>query len=398
MATATESASKPTLDQSALDAVVQQTQKQLMERPELLQMRMENETIMAECRVRPRDMKEIRRQLQEQLEAFPELADKAVYTKPVGKDDDGVMKFHSDLSIRAAEVLREVYGFNRVRSDVTPVDDDKTMVKIDATFTDFQNGCIFQAGSLVSAYYRAKGGGMRRIPEDRFLGLTVKAEASKCVREVILRSVNAGVKAWFRNECDKVNAKTLSEDKVDAIVKAFRGLGVELEQLEQLIGRPRVMKWTIKDRQTLLGVWNAIKDGETSVAQVFGQQERQQKAAPKTDGGATVEDLVNPPQAATEDNAADRGTDASQSDDAAEFDREEQRLMRNINIETGINKVRGIVKTFDSNPMLTDAARERLQKRATEREGEIRGKRGQRSNGGGDELFKTTESATEAGV
>lgn len=400
MATVTESAGKPTLDQSTLDAVVQQTQKQLMERPELLQMRMENETIMAECRVRPRDMAAIRKELQEQLQTFPELAEEAIYNKPVGRGDDGVMKYATNLSIRAAEVLREVYGFNRVRSDVTPMNDDKTTVKIDATFTDFQKGCIWQAGDLVSAYYKAKGGGMRRIPEDRFLAVVVKAAVSKCVREVILRSVNAAIKAWFFNECQKVLAQTLDDDKVDAIVKAFASLKVRLEQLEALLGgRPRKMGWTEHDRQNLLGVWNAIKDGETTVAQVFGQQEQPQNTPPNTEGGATMEDLVNPPLAATEENAADKVTDASPSDDGLPTsDQEEERLLRNINMATGINKVRDIAKTFDSNSHLSEDARQRLEARAKEREDEIRTKRGKRSNGGGEELFDTAASATEAGA
>ena len=61
---------------------------------------------MAECRARPRDMAAIREELADLLEAFPELAEDAIYSKPVGKDrETGEEKFAEGLSIRAAEAL-----------------------------------------------------------------------------------------------------------------------------------------------------------------------------------------------------------------------------------------------------------------------------------------------------
>src|SRR4051812_39706199 len=70
-------------------------------RPELAQLRMENETIMAECRLHPRDFDTIKRDLLLQLQAFPELATDAIYEKPVGKDNQtGEQKYARGLSIR----------------------------------------------------------------------------------------------------------------------------------------------------------------------------------------------------------------------------------------------------------------------------------------------------------
>ena len=251
----------------SMDEVLAQTQARLMERPEMLQMRMENETIMAECRVRPRDLEAIKEELAEQLRVFPELADASIYRKPVGKNEQGVMQYAEGLSIRAAEVLAEMYGYNRVRADVSPLDDLR--VKIDASFTDFQRGRVWQDGGIVTKQYKSKGGKVAVHPDDRFYSIVVKAEASRRLREVILRSINAALKAWYEAQCVAVLSATLDDKAVNQIVKSFAGIGVTEAQLES-VTRPRAMGWTSQDRLTLVGLWNAIKDGETSSEEAFG--------------------------------------------------------------------------------------------------------------------------------
>jgi len=72
---------------------------------------------------------------------------------------------------------------------------------------------------------------------------------------------------------------------------------VTLEMLEGLVGRPRAMGWTQVDRQRLLGVWNAIKDGETSVAEAFGEKAAKplpepSKATPKLPESPSEPDAI----------------------------------------------------------------------------------------------------------
>lgn len=240
------------------------------DRPELLQLKMENETIMAECRLHPRDFATIKADLLEQLKSFPELATDAIYHKPVGKDKDGREKFASGLSVRAAEALAEAYGYNRIRSDVSELDLDK--VKIEATFTDYQKGRVWQDAGILSKTYKDRYGKPARWNDDRFYNVVVKAEVSKRIREVIMRSVNTGLKAWFEAKCEEISAGLLDDKTIGKIVDQYATKAVTVEMLEALIGRPRSMGWTQVDRQRLLGVWNAIKDGETSIDEVFGDK------------------------------------------------------------------------------------------------------------------------------
>lgn len=300
MATASKSA--PTGQQNGnghtFDDVIDATQQAMSTRQDLLQMRMENEAIMAECRVRPRNFQEIKAELIDQLQAFPDLAENSIYCKPVGKDSNGKQQFAFGLSIRAAEVLAEAYGFNRVASTVTTLDDGKATIT--ASFTDFQKGRIWQDSGVISQFYKAKGGGMVRHADDRFYGLICKAEASRRVREVVLRSVNAGLKAWFYDECNKMIDDLLDDAAVEKMITAFATFKVTLEMLEKFIGRPKKLGWTKADRRNLIGVFNALKEGETTVDIAFAEEKppaEPLKTQNGSAGGAVSGSDLSSPQA-----------------------------------------------------------------------------------------------------
>ncbi len=273
MSTATEATNdRASAAESPLDELLT---KQSASR-ELMAMKVENETIMAECRVRPRDMAAIKAQLAGLLLNFPEFADDAIYSKDVGGG-----KIAEDLSVRAAEALAEAYGWNRIRADVTPVDADT--VKVEATFTDFQSGRIWQDAVIVSKWYtisKTKGGGRARHADDRFNDTVAKAAKSKVIREVICRSVNPALKAWFKNECYKVMAQSVKPEDADKIVEAWKGIGVTLQKLEQLIGKPRSMGWLVSDQLKLRTLYVAVRDGEQSIESLLNSGE--ESSMPKT--------------------------------------------------------------------------------------------------------------------
>ena len=280
---------------------------------ELAMLRMENETIMAECRMHPRNMSKIKSELEELLNNFPEFADDAIYSKDVGGG-----KLAEDLSIRAAEALAEAYGYNRIRASVAIVDDNH--VKIEATFTDFQTGRIWQDDCIVSKWYtaaKAKGGGRVRYDDDRFHNTVAKAAKSKVIREVICRSVNPALKAWFKNECEKVLAKSLKPEDMDKIVDAWRGLGATLEQIEKIVGKPRAMGWLASDQLRLRTLYVGVRDGEQTLESLLNPVPVDAAVKPASQLAAEVSAKVKKPKAAV-------NPDAEPDDFAAEV-REEER-------------------------------------------------------------------------
>ena len=271
--------------------------------PDMALMRMENEHIMAVAQAKPRDYGKIKAELFSMIDNFPESAEDAIYNKPVGtvfvvfckcghryevpakwdKANRGykiqeqspcprcgnwqpkqqpvqTKKFARGLSIRSAENVRVAFGFNRVSTTLTPLDDGN-LYKITGTFADYTNGNVTIDEQIVTPFFTSYDKQKTRIPDDRFFNTILKAEKSKVIREVVLRSVPGTLKAAYEDHCEKTISGLLTDGKIQEIVEKFAGIGVSQDMIEVLLGRPRQLGWTKEDRKQLLGIWNALKDG-----------------------------------------------------------------------------------------------------------------------------------------
>jgi hypothetical protein len=237
-------------------------------------MKMENEQIMTLAAVRPRDQAKILRELKDQLEIYPSFAAAAIYSKPCGKDENGQMKIARGLSVRAAESIREAYGFNRVSTFCDPLDDDT--VRIGATFVDYQKGSVWQSTGILSKTYKSRKGDIYRHPDDRFYNVVVQAALSRHVREVILRSVPAGLKSELFDAADRLSMAKLDPKVVEKTISAFATKQVTVAMLEEFIGVSR-SNWSNEHRKTLLEIYTAIDEGETTVAEAFGLDARERR-------------------------------------------------------------------------------------------------------------------------
>jgi len=248
--------------------------------------KMENESIASMAVARPRNMKAIMADLTEQLDAFPVFAESAVYVKPVGKDDRGQMQYARGLSIRAAEALAASFGYCRVETSVEPVDENH--VRVSATFTDFQSGKIWRDSGIISRFYRDRFKKTVRHTDDRFYNVICKAELSKRTREVIVRSVSPGLRAQFQAAAERAMANVLTDETTGKMVNAFNAIGVDLVALEKFIGRSIKLGWTVDDRTKLMQVYNAIKENETTVAEVFSDHQQPADAQADSQAAAPV--------------------------------------------------------------------------------------------------------------
>lgn len=279
--------------------------------PNIAILKMENESIQALAAARPRNMIAIRDEITNTLDAFPILAESAIYSKPVGKVIDcrcedckrsfeAVVKWNSSpvdgepcprcggsktkvtgktrqkfargLSIRAAETLREAYGFNRIDCDIEKI--DETLYKVVASFTDYQRGTVFRSAVMVPKVYMTKYKKIESIDDTRFFGLVVKAESSRAIREVVSRSINAGLKLWFEAECERRQESLLTEEGIEKMVKAFAEFQLTETELEDMLGKPRKLGWSLEDRKQLVGAYTALKTGETTVSELLGTNDK----------------------------------------------------------------------------------------------------------------------------
>ncbi len=127
-----------------------------------------------------------------------------------------------------------------------------------------------------------------RHDDDRFFNVVCKAEKSKLVREVILRSVPAGLKSEIEKAAAEALGEFMDDGALQSLIDGFAEKNVSVEQIEKLIGK-RKENFLTADRTKLLGLWNAVKDGESSVNEVFGDEQ----AEPPAEGESATQALAD---------------------------------------------------------------------------------------------------------
>lgn len=317
---------------------------------DMMLLKMENESIMAAARITPRQNDVVIKQLQSIIDAYPAAADEAIYCKPVGtvyltecakcknryelgfKEKDKpecpkcgcqnanwqrkVQKYAENLSIRAAETIRTLYGFNRLATVTDPLPDGR--VRITGVFVDYASGTMTSDERIVSPNYKGRSGRMETMAEDRFMDVHVKAQKSKLRRDIILDSVPAVVKAAFRDRCEKKIQETVTEGKIETEVLPYlRKLGLTDEQVEFIVGRPISLGWTQDDLLTLRKIATALKNEEITIAELVEDMlekpvtnQPQNTPPASAQGGTTAEDLTQPKKrrgSKKDENAADTG-------------------------------------------------------------------------------------------
>lgn len=248
--------------------------------------RLENETQLAVSVQRPRDEAKILKASLAELDLYPSLAEGAIYIKPVGKTESGKMTYAEGLSIRTAESLSMRWGNNAYGVDIVGEDEDSATIA--AVYLDYEANIRRVKQQRVSKWFKRRNGQLQKYAPDRF-DVVLNANGSKILREVILRSLPAGLKKEYENK-----ARDLLGNKVDskrqAIVSRFKTLGVEQEKLISYVGKP-VDEWKKDEMVTLLGIYNALRDGELTVKDVFEGEE--------TPTAQELEGTVQPPKEGT---------------------------------------------------------------------------------------------------
>lgn len=394
--------------------------------PDMMLLKMENESIMAVARTAPRDPMKIVAQLQQLIDAYPAAADEAIYSKPVGTvlevtcggcgiryevnkiEPDTccptcdskqigptrkVKKFAEGLSVRAAESIRSIYGYTRLATTTEQLADGK--VKLTGVLVDYGAGNVTSDERIVSPFYRARGGKMERTPEDRFLGVVVKAEKAKLRRDVILDNTPNIVKAMFRDACEKKLEQLMTPEEVEQkILPAFAKYGLTPDHLDKIIGHPHKLGWREEDRLALKKIYNALKNEETTVRELLEGLENkpEQKAEPpKSTSGVNVHDILSdtPKPTPQEEKPAHRPSPAptqqtqpapapateTASTDAIELEID---LSDRIATAQSLTDVNAADAEIDKSPC-TEQTKKALHEAAERKRSEIRGQRGGRN-------------------
>jgi hypothetical protein len=251
---------------------------------------------------RPRDLDMVRERLIKDARR-PGFADVAIYQKPIGKDET---KWPTGPSIRFAEAAIRAMG-NCIVEAVTVFDDkERRIVRVSAT--DLESNTTLPIDVLVnktversylkdgekalSTRLNSYGKPVHTViaSDDDVLN-KVNAMVSKAYRTAALRLVPGDIVEEVMDVCWETRRNQDAQDPETAKKKlfdAFGRQGVTVEQLKAFLGHEAKLL-TAKEHETLRGVFNALKEGETTWREVMDAREKGPNGEPPTPPPETPE-------------------------------------------------------------------------------------------------------------
>lgn len=235
-------------------------------------------------------------------------------------------------SIRLAEIVAQQWGNNRIATRIVDVDRKEKVIVAEAVFHDLETNAAIR-----TEVRRRISDRQGRLLNDDMIVVTGNAASSIARRNAIFASVPKAV--WNRayeaaERIIKGDAKTLAERRYKAVA-AFGTWGVKPEQIFAALGVAGEDEITLEHLPTLIGMFNAIRNGDETVESVFagraaiGGRTFDRVPDPLSDDGPKPEGDAAPAAAAGEgvdaglDTSTDRGGEGDVTDDSGGFPSDE---------------------------------------------------------------------------
>lgn len=232
--------------------------------------RSEIEQQIATARRFPRSIKKFRDEALQMVTLSESVAEQCIYALPRdGKTIEGP-------SARFAEVVASAWGNCRAGSRV--VNDQGDFVTAQGVFHDLERNVAitYEVQRRITDKY-----GKRYKPD--MIGVTANAACSIALRNAILKGVPKAFWEDMYTEARKVimgDIKTLANRRALAVA-AFQRYGVSEEQITAKLGISGIEDISLEHLVTLKGLLTAIKDGDTTPEDAFGQAPAQQTGRPE---------------------------------------------------------------------------------------------------------------------
>lgn len=226
----------------------------------------------------PRSIARFMQHAQEMATLTPEIAASCIYAIP----RDG--KMIEGPSARLAEIVAHAWGNLRIQAGASESDDRFIIGRGEAWDVEANVAVAFEVRRRITN----KGG---KTYGDDMITVTGNAAASIALRNAVFKAVPSSFWKPIYGKCREVvagKAETFHKRR-DEMMKAFGVMGATPEQVTGLVGVRGVLDITLEHMVTLTGVYNALKEGETTIEESFPpaaikpaerKSEQQTKGAP----------------------------------------------------------------------------------------------------------------------
>jgi hypothetical protein len=250
-------------------------------------MRAENDTQQSMAVARPRDEEKVEETCLRELEQYPQYAAKMYYVIPYKDRSDGVEKTVNveGPSIKAANVLLRRWGNSAAGFRITGGDAEN--IQVAGVCLDYETNVRRTAELKVSRLaWNKKAGKMLPLRDDR-LTMAIAAAGSKVERNAIFKILPFGLIERFTAKAKEIAASGRKNPK-DAVVPiaqrmakmyaTFLSLGVDKKVVDGYLAEHHELESDEQVVGHMIGVFNAINDGEVPVEEVFSQFKKPAKA------------------------------------------------------------------------------------------------------------------------
>ena len=247
----------------------------------------------------PRDVVKVSKEIEAIATMDRETAESCFFTLR-RKDKDGQIKMIQGPSVRLAEIAVSCYG--NIRAATRVVGNDGKNVTAQATCYDLEKNV--QIGWEIKRRITDKAG---RTYGDDMQALTANAASALAFRNAVFKVVPKSIILPAYEAAKRVavgTKETLAQRRAKAI-DTFQKMGVSKDRVFLAVGKSTIEDIGLPELETLLGLFTAIKDGDTTVDEAF----------PERSGEALVA-TVEGPTTTTSTNTAAAPADAPQANSA----------------------------------------------------------------------------------
>jgi len=188
-------------------------------------------------------------------------------------------------SVRLAEICANAWGNMRYGARI--VGEDDKCVTAQGVSHDLEKN----VASTIEVSRRITNKTGQRFSDD-MVQVTKNAACSIALRNAIFKTIPFAYVKPIYEQAKKTavgSLKTLKTRKAD-MIKAFNGLKIDEKMLEKFIGKP-LEDAGLADVETLIGAYNAIKDGDTTVAEQFNIRSKGEAEMPRKKSEAQQETM-----------------------------------------------------------------------------------------------------------
>lgn len=182
----------------------------------------------------------------------------------------------SGPSVHLARIIVQQYG--NIRVDAKIIDTDRTHITAQATCIDLENN----VGIRVEVKRKITNSNGQRYNED-MITVTGNAAAAIALRNAIFNVIpkpliDAGYKAAQEKIVGKISNETDLITKRKKILDEFdKSYGVKEKEILKALGLRETTQIKVEELKVLIGLWQAIKDGDTTVDETFYPEKKEKE-------------------------------------------------------------------------------------------------------------------------